>query len=61
MQGDDWLHRVSFADRVYARFRQAKMLHLTLVDQFLHSSGNFLDRHVWIDAMLVEDIDVVSL
>ena len=60
LQGGDWLHGVSFADGVYTRFRQAKVLHLALGDQFLHSAGNFLDRHIWIDAMLVEEIDVVG-
>ena len=45
------------AKRLDARLRHAEVLHLTLRDQLLDGPGDVLDRHVRIDAMLVEEID----
>ena len=60
LQGRDRLHGMSFADRIDTRLRRAKMLCLTLDNQLLYSPCNILDRHIGIDAMLVEEVDVVS-
>ena len=49
------------ADRPHACFRQPEMPDLSLLDQILDSAGNILDRHGRIDAMLVEQIDMVGL
>ena len=35
------------------------MPHLTLGNQIFYRTGDFLDRHVGIDAMLVEEVDMV--
>ena len=37
------------------------MLDLTLPDQLLHRAGNVFDRHVRIDAVLIEEIDDLGL
>ncbi len=36
------------------------MLDLALGDQVLERAGNLLDRHVGIDAVLVEDVDAIG-
>ena len=51
------LHRVCAANRLHARFRQPEVLHLALGDQLLHRARDVLDRHLRVDAMLVEQID----
>ena len=51
------LHRVRAADRLHARLRQAEVLDLALADQLLHRARDVLDRHVRIDAVLVEEVD----
>ena len=54
------LHGVRAADRLHAGFRHAEMLDLAFSDQVLHRAGHVLDRHVGIDAVLVEKIDDVG-
>jgi hypothetical protein len=44
-----------------ARFRQAEMLHLAGRDQLLDGARDVLDRHIRVDAVLVEDVDAISL
>ena len=44
-----------------AGFGQAEVLDLALADQLLHRAGHVLDRHVRIDAVLVEQVDGVGL
>src|SRR3984893_7874817 len=53
----DRLNRVCATDRLRSCFRQAEVLHLTLLDELLHRSRHFFDRHVQIDTMLVKQID----
>ena len=36
------------------------MAHLTSVDEFLHRAGDVLDRHIRIDAVLVQKVDVIG-
>jgi hypothetical protein len=38
---------------------KAEVPHLSLRDQLLHRPGDLLDRHVWVDAVLVQQVDVV--
>ena len=57
----DRLDGVRAADRLHARFGQAEVLDLAFADQVLHRAGDVLDRHVGIDAVLIEEIDAVGL
>jgi hypothetical protein len=54
------LHRVRAADRLYARLQEAEVAHLALLDQLLDGPGDLLDRHVGVDAVLVEQVDPVG-
>ena len=56
----DRLHRVCAADGLDARFRQPEVLDLALGDQVLDRAGDVLDRHVRVDAMLIEQVDAVG-
>ena len=60
LQRGDRLHRVRAADRLHAGFGQAEMLDLALLDQVLDRSRHVFDRHVGIDAVLIEQIDAVG-
>ncbi len=42
-------------------FRKAEVLHLAGLDQLLHRSSHVLDRHIRIDAMLIEQVDDIGL
>jgi hypothetical protein len=55
------LDRVGAADRLCAGLRQPEVLHFAFLDQLLDRSGHVLDRHVWIDAMLIEEVDPIGL
>ncbi len=48
------------ADRFGAGLGQTEMFHLALADQLLDRTGDILDRHVRIDAMLIEKIDHIG-
>ena len=37
------------------------MLHLALLDQLLHGARDVFDRHIRVDAVLIEQVDDVSL
>src|SRR5262249_35380758 len=54
------LNCMSATNRFRSCFGKAKVLHLTLLDQLLHGSGDVFDRHVRINAMLVEEIDGID-
>ena len=60
LQRRDRLDRVRAADRLHAGFGQAEVLDLAFLDQVLHRAGHVLDRHVRIDAVLVEQVDAVG-
>src|SRR5690348_4882908 len=49
------------AYRLDARLGQAKVPHRPFPDQLLDCAGHVLDRHVRIDAVLVEEVDDVGL
>lgn len=48
------------ADRLDAGLGYAQMAHLALRNQILNRSGNSFDRHVGVDAMLMEEINGVG-
>src|SRR6266567_4247454 len=57
----DRLDRVCATDGVCSGFRKAEVLYLAGLNQILHRPRYILDRYVWIDAVLVQDIDDVGL
>ena len=48
-------------DGFHACFRKAEVLHLALLNQVLHRSCYILDRHIRVNAVLIEQIDDVGL
>src|SRR4029077_3916094 len=57
----DRLHGMSTTDRLRARLGKPEMLDLPFPDEVRHRARDIFDRHVWIDAVLVEEIDAVDL
>ncbi len=53
------VHGVGAADRPLARFREAEEAHLSLAYHVGHRADDILDWHGRVDAMLIEEIDVV--
>src|SRR5687767_4611639 len=51
------MYRVRAATGLHARLREPEVLDLPLGDELLHGSRDVLDRHVRVDAMLVEQVD----
>ncbi len=60
MQSRDRLHGMRPADGPRAGFGQAEVPHLAVLDQVFDGARHILDRHVRIDAMLIEQIDAIS-
>src|SRR4051812_27372663 len=48
------------ADGIDSRLRQAEVLDLPRLDEFLHSPRHILNGHVRIDPVLVKQVDAVS-
>ena len=42
-------------------FGKAEVLHLALLNQFFHRSRNVFDRHVGVNAVLIEQVDDIGL
>src|SRR6267143_5259878 len=42
-------------------FRESEVLHLALLDEVFHGSGDVFDRHVGIYAVLIEQVDDIGL
>ena len=57
----DRLDRVGAANRLHARLRQPEVFDLAFADQVLDRARDVLDRHVGIDAVLIEEIDPIGL
>ena len=57
----DRLDGVGATDRLHSCFRKAEVLHLTFLNQVLHRSRHVFDRHVRVDAVLIEQIDDIDL
>ena len=55
------LDGVSAANRLHPGFRKAEVLDLALLNQLLHRAGDVFDRHIRIDAVLIEEIDRIDL
>jgi len=60
LDGCHWLNGVGTPDRPRARLRQAEVPDLAFADQLLDGAGNVFDRHVRINTVLIEQIDVVG-
>jgi hypothetical protein len=54
------VHRVRAADRAHTCLGQAEVADLACVDEFLDGAGDLLDRHLRVDAVLVEQVDGVG-
>ena len=52
------MHFVGTADRGGTGFGEAKRFHLALLDEVGHGSDRIFDRHVRVDAVLVEKVDL---
>jgi hypothetical protein len=61
LEGSDRLNGMGAPDRLHACFGKAEVLDLAFLDQLLHRGGNVFDRHVRINAVLIEEIDAVGL
>ena len=61
LQGGNGLHRVGTADGVRARFGQAEIAHLAGGNQLFHRTCHLFHRHGGIDAVLVQQVDVVGI
>ena len=55
------MYCVRAADGLSACLRKPVVFDLTLRDQVFHRAGDFLDRHLGVNTMLVEQIDVIGL
>src|SRR6266404_1703308 len=57
----DRIDGVCAPDRLHTRFRKSEVPDLTFLNQIFHCSCHVFDRHVRINAMLIEEIDVVGV
>ena len=53
------MDRVCPLNRLHTGFRQAKMAYLARNNQLFDRACDFLDGHIWVHAMLIEQIDTV--
>ena len=51
---------VRLADGLRPGFGQAEVLHFARSDQLTHGAGHVFDRHVGVDAVLVQHVHVVG-
>lgn len=61
MKGGDGLHGMRTPDGLRASLGQTEVLHLAGLDQFFDRPSHLFDRHVRINAMLVEQVDDIGL
>ena len=47
------------ADRLHPRLRQPEVLDLAFLNQLPNGASDVLDRHVLIDAVLIEEVNCV--
>jgi hypothetical protein len=59
-QRGDRLHGAGAADRLRAGLAQGEVAGLARVDELPHGARDVLDRHVRVDAVLVEHVDVIG-
>ena len=55
------MHLVRAPDGLFARLGQPEVTDLSLPDEIGHRAHHVLDRHLLVDAVLVEEVDVVGL
>jgi hypothetical protein len=60
LKRSDRLDGVGTTDRLHAGFREAEVLDLAFLDEVLHRSRHVFDRHVRVDAVLIEHIDRID-
>src|SRR5437879_12133452 len=48
-------------NRLHARFGQTEVLDLAFANKILYRPRDVLDRDVWVDAVLIEQIDPIGL
>src|ERR1017187_5299891 len=54
------MHGMRASYGVFASLRKAEMANLTLFDQFDHGADDFFDRHLPVDAVLIQQVDVIG-
>jgi hypothetical protein len=57
----DGLHRVRAADCLRRRFRHSEVPHLSLLNELFHRASDVLDGYIWVDSVLIEEVDCVGL
>ena len=60
LDGGDWLYGMGATDIRDARLRQTEMQHLALLNEVFDRTGDVFHRHLRVDAVLVEQINVVG-
>ena len=60
LHGGHPLDRVRAANRLNASFGKAKVFNLPFGDEVFNGSGNVFNRHVGVDTVLIEEIDVIG-
>src|SRR5947209_11826819 len=61
LYGRDRLDGVRAADRLHSRFRETEVLDLALLNQLLHRARHVLNRHLRVNAVLIEQINRLDL
>src|SRR5215467_1376248 len=61
LQRTHWLYCMRALNGFRTSFRKAKVFHFTFFDQFFYGSCNIFNWYIWIDAVLVQQINDISL
>ena len=57
LNGGDRVDRMGAADRLGTRLGQPEVLHLAVLNQFLHGAGDVLDGYVRVHTVLIQQVD----
>src|SRR4051812_10936725 len=60
LEGGDRLNSVRPPNRLRTGFGQSEIFDLAVRDQVLHRAGHVFDRHIGVNAMLIEQVDAVG-
>src|SRR3954470_10302900 len=55
------MNRVCAANRLLACFGQSEVANFSGADEVRHGAHHILDRHAWVDAMLIQQVDAIGL